>query len=59
MILPFFMFKFSQKAFGSVDPSQHPESFGIRDGLEESFPQFLLGGVFWEQQCIKAGVRGW
>lgn len=39
--------------------SQHPKPFGISDGLEKSLSQLFLGGVFREQQCIKAGVGGW
>lgn len=52
------MLRCSQKSFFAA-LSQHPETFGISNGLKESLPQLLLGGVFWEQQRIKAGVRGW
>lgn len=38
--------------------SQHSKTFGIRDGLQEPFPQLVFGGVFRQQQCVKAGVRG-
>lgn len=38
--------------------SQHPKAFGVSDGLEEPLFQLFLGGVFREQQGVKAGVRG-
>lgn len=56
---PFCLVKMQSQNPSLVDLSQHPKSFGVSDGLQESFFQLLLGGVFWEQQCIKAGVRGW
>lgn len=39
-------------------PSHHSEPFGVGDGLQESFSQFCLGGIFWKQQDVVAGVRG-
>lgn len=39
--------------------SQHAEPFGVCDGLEQSFPQFVFGGVFREQQSVEAGVGRW
>lgn len=38
--------------------SQHPEPFGVSDGLQEPFLQLLLGRVLRQQQGVKAGVRG-
>lgn len=38
--------------------SQHPEAFGVSDGLQEPFLQLLLGRVLRQQQGVEAGVRG-
>lgn len=62
--IPFFFlfffvsFPHRQKTlFGN--PLQHSKTFGVSDGLEESLFQFVLGGVFREQQGVEAGVGGW